>query len=76
MDASKWFLQLTDVVPWTADAGRIFGDLRSELEAAGTPLDAMDLIIASTAISIGAALVTNNQRHFGRIKGLKIIQVV
>lgn len=70
-----WFLPLVRVVPWTIEAGQIFAEIKTDLKIAGTPLDAMDLIIASTALSRDMELVTNNLRHFGRIKGLKIIQV-
>ena len=32
----------------------------------------MDLLIAATALSLNYKLVTNNERHFSRIKGLEI----
>jgi len=35
-------------------------------------LDDFDLIIASCALANNMTLVTNNVRHFARIKGLKI----
>ena len=49
-----------------------FGRVRVELENAGTPLAAMDLLIAAHALSLGATLVTNNVRHFGRVPGLTV----
>lgn len=42
----------------------------AELEGAGTPIGAMDMMIAAHAKSIKAVLVTNNQHHFTKVKGL------
>jgi tRNA(fMet)-specific endonuclease VapC len=38
----------------------------------GKTIDAMDLIIAATAINWNYTLVTNNENHFRRIPGLKV----
>src|SRR5207247_2264382 len=51
-----------------------YGLVRHVLERAGTPIGAMDLLIAAHALSVDATLVTGNQEHFGRIDGLKIAQ--
>ena len=50
-----------------------FGDLKATLEKAGTTLDDMDLLIASTALTHNLILVTNNEKHFKRVQGLKIV---
>ena len=50
-----------------------FGNLKATLEKAGTTLDDMDLLIASTALTHNLVLVTNNEKHFKRIQGLKIV---
>ena len=50
----------------------IFGMLKSDLRKSGTPLDDFDLIIASSALAHNLILVTNNERHFRRIEGLKL----
>ncbi len=34
----------------------------------------MDLLIASIALSVGAAVITSNADHFERIPGLKVIR--
>ncbi|WP_371734066.1 PIN domain-containing protein [Synechococcus sp. CCY 9618] len=39
----------------------MYGRLRADLERNGTPLAAMDLLIASHALSEGCALVTADQ---------------
>lgn len=49
-----------------------FGELKASLERSGMVIDDMDLLIASTALTHNLILVTNNQRHFSRIEGLKI----
>ena len=38
----------------------------------GIQIGAHDLIIGSTALSLGFSVVTYNKRHFERIEGLKI----
>jgi len=42
----------------------------AELEAAGTPIGAFDVLLAGQARRRGATLVTVNVREFGRVKGL------
>lgn len=49
-----------------------FSEIKVKLQKAGTPLDAMDILIAATALTMNATLVTNNEKHFGKIKGLRI----
>jgi tRNA(fMet)-specific endonuclease VapC len=51
-----------------------YGRVRHELEEAGRPIGAMDLMIAAHALALGATLVTNNLGHFRRITGLKVTQ--
>jgi tRNA(fMet)-specific endonuclease VapC len=52
-------------------APRHYGEIRAQLDAAGVPIGAMDLLIAAHARSIGATLVTNNLTEFGRVGGLR-----
>jgi tRNA(fMet)-specific endonuclease VapC len=44
--------------------------LRVTLEQQGTPIGPIDLLIAATALSMQATLVTRNQREFQRVPGL------
>jgi len=64
------FVSRLVVMPWDEIAAAHYGAIRSSLEKAGTPVGAMDMLIAAHARSCNATLVTNNQREFGRIKGL------
>ena len=66
------FVQHLDVIDWDSAAAEQYGKIRAELEAGGKPIGAMDMMIAAHAKSIKAVLVTNNQKHFARIKGLKV----
>jgi len=53
-------------------ASREYGTLRAVLEAKGQPIGNNDLWIAAHAKSIDMTLVTNNEREFKRIPGLKL----
>ena len=48
------------------------GDIRANLERAGTPIGPYDIFIAAQARRRGAVLVTANRREFGRVPGLRI----
>jgi tRNA(fMet)-specific endonuclease VapC len=43
-----------------------------EHKKTGTPIGAMDLLIATHALFLGSILVTDNTREFERVEGLKI----
>ncbi|HON77557.1 MAG TPA: PIN domain-containing protein, partial [Spirochaetota bacterium] len=49
-----------------------FSELKANLQKTGSPIDDFDILIASTALTSNSTLVTNNEKHFNRIKGLKI----
>jgi tRNA(fMet)-specific endonuclease VapC len=61
-----------EVVPFDAAAAVAYGPIRTTLERQGTPIGAMDLLIAAHARSLGVILVTNNTREFGRVPGLQV----
>ena len=50
----------------------VFGKLKAMLEKDGKIIDDADLFIAACAVDINATLVTNNEKHFKRIKELKV----
>lgn len=66
------FVRHLDVMDWDTKAADQYSVIRAGLEAAGTPIGAMDMMIAAHAKSIKAVLVTNNQKHFKQVRGLKI----
>ncbi len=53
------------------NAASIAGQVRAQLDVAGTPIGSNDLLIAAIALSNDLTLVTHNTREFGRINGLK-----
>jgi len=58
------------VVPFSPQAARCYGTLRTELERKGTPIGPNDALIAAEALAQGATLVTDNVREFSRVPGL------
>ena len=67
------FVSRLNVIPWDENAADHYGSIRASLEKAGTPVGAMDMLIAAHAKSCAATLVTNNLREFERIKGLAVV---
>lgn len=49
-----------------------FSEIKIHTQKTGNSIDDMDLLIASTALTMNYTLVTNNERHFTQIRGLKI----
>ena len=65
-------MQILPLAPLPGAAGGVYGEIRAELEAKGKPIGNNDLWIAAHALAAGLILVTNNEREFRRLKGLKI----
>lgn len=60
------------VAGWDAPSDLAYARVRSQLEEAGQPIGQNDMLIAAHAITLGATLVTDNEREFSRVQGLKI----
>jgi tRNA(fMet)-specific endonuclease VapC len=71
--ALEEFVTPLEVAPFDENAAFAYGDIRSNLERAGTPIGAMDMLIAAHALALGATLVTNNTREFSRILTLPVV---
>ena len=65
--------ELFPVIDVTRAVMETLSSLKFSLKKSGRTVGDFDLIIASTAITIGYSVVTNNQRHFGKIPGLDTI---
>lgn len=63
--------RLSAVLAWDMPAADEFVRIQAELLRRGTPIGVNDAMIASHAVSIDCTLVTNNERHFGRVAGLR-----
>ena len=59
-------------IDWNESASRAFGRWKAFLQQRGTPIEDMDMAIASIALSIPARLATCNVRHFTRIDDLEV----
>ena len=68
----KTIEQSLEIIPVRIESVEIFGMLKSKLEKSGSRLDDFDLIIAACAMAHNLTLVTNNEKHFQRIEGLKL----
>ena len=67
------FVTAVDVVAFDAVAAALFGRLCADLEGTGTPIGVLDTLIAAHAMSLNLTLVSNNTKHFTRVKGLKTV---
>lgn len=61
-----------EVIPFEAPADAAYGNARVALEAAGTPIGGNDLLIAAQALALDMVVVTNNEREFARVGGLRV----
>ena len=68
----KTLEQYLEIFTTGQETAEIYGRLKAKLESVGSRLDDFDLIIASTALTHNLVLVTNNEKHFQRIEGLKL----
>jgi tRNA(fMet)-specific endonuclease VapC len=53
-------------------AAQAYGTIRADLESKGEMIGNNDLWIAAHAIAAGLTLVTNNEKEFRRVRGLKV----
>lgn len=66
------FMTPISVAPHDDGVAPVYGRVRTALERAGTPIGPLDTMIAAHALSLGLTLVTNNEREFRRVIGLKV----
>jgi tRNA(fMet)-specific endonuclease VapC len=66
------FISRLDVFAWDEKAADHYGAVRAAMEKSGTPIGAMDMMIAAHARSRKATLVTNDTRHFEKVPGLLV----
>lgn len=70
--ALEQFLEPLEIADFDRSAALVYGRLRAALEAAGTPIGPLDTQIAAHALALGVILVSNNQREFARVPGLRL----
>jgi tRNA(fMet)-specific endonuclease VapC len=72
LEALTGFLVPIDILAWDENAAKSTGEIRAVLEKSGKVIGPYDLQIAGQALSLNLTLVTNNEKEFSRVKGLKI----
>lgn len=60
------------MLDWPQDAAKHYAEIRADLKKRGAQMGAADLMIAAHARALGAIVVTNNVKDFGRVKGLQV----
>ena len=65
-------VSLLPVLDLPQAAAEAYGDIRAALEAKGETIGGNDLWIAAHAKASGLVLVTNNEREFKRVPGIRI----
>lgn len=64
--------RIAAVLPLPPEAAQFYGTIRATLEQSGTLIGPNDLWIAAHARAEKLILVSNNQREFKRVKGLRV----
>ncbi|MFM9945123.1 MAG: type II toxin-antitoxin system VapC family toxin [Bacteroidia bacterium] len=71
-EALDKFLIPIEIVDFDFNASTEYGRIRASLEKKGQSIGPLDTLIAAHALSIAATLVTNNEKEFKRVDGLKL----
>jgi tRNA(fMet)-specific endonuclease VapC len=72
LTAIDHFTARLEVLPFGEKAAAHYGQLRAELERAGTPCGPHDIQIGGHARSDGLIVVTNNMSEFIRMPGVRV----
>ncbi len=66
------FLTPIKVLPYDDNSALEYGKVRSFLESSGQVIGSLDMLIASQCLSLKYTLVTNNDKEFKRVPGLRV----
>jgi len=66
------FLAPVTILEFTSEDAIVYSQIRAKLERAGTPIGPLDTMIAAHAMSRDLILVSNNEREFRRVTGLRV----
>ncbi len=72
MDSLSDLVSFLPALELPANAAQEYGEIRANLETKGEIIGGNDLWIAAHAKAAGLVLVTNNEREFKRVPGLKV----
>ena len=70
----KSVVDAVQVVPYTELTALHHARIWAALESSGKMIGSYDLIVAATATERGSTVATFNQRHFSRVRGLKVLK--
>jgi predicted nucleic acid-binding protein len=68
-------LTVVPVEPFTLRTARFAGRINGEAKSRGLTIPFADLLIGSTALDLGYAVITAIVRHFRMIPGLNIVEM-
>ena len=71
-EALLQFLAPLIIAEFDTEAAFAYGQIRADLEAQGKSIGSLDTLIAGHALSLGVTIITNNEREFSRVLGLKV----
>ena len=63
-------LGVLEILPLEPPADAVYGQIRCQLERAGSMIGGNDLLIAAQAMALGRTIVTDNEREFARVANL------
>ena len=69
----KQFIEKVNVLAFDSESSKKSAEIFENLKSHGEMVDVLDVMIASIVITNNQSLLTNNKKHFSRIKGLKLI---
>jgi tRNA(fMet)-specific endonuclease VapC len=72
LERLRELVRLLPALALPESAADAYGAMRAELESKGEMIGNNDLWIAAHALAAGLTLVTNNEREFRRVRGLKV----
>lgn len=74
-EKKELFGLFTEIVSFNSKQAEIAGKIRAKLSLKGSLIGDLDVLIAATAISQDAILVTKNTKHFQKIEGLQLMAI-
>ncbi len=67
------FLRPLNIIEFGSADAVAYAAVRAKLERAGTPIGPLDTLIAAQAVARHLILVSDNEREFGRVAGLRVV---
>ncbi|MDX2179714.1 MAG: type II toxin-antitoxin system VapC family toxin [Bryobacteraceae bacterium] len=67
------FFEPYPTIPFDAGAAETYGEIRANLKRKGQLIGDHDMLIAATALSRQATLITRNVAEFQRVPGLRLL---